>query len=126
MKTVQQIVLNRDNFKFEFGVWLKHYYKNLFCSCCGKGSSRTGQLFEKGRRKVRLDLDLRTYIKNIRNVQIMQNVLMSEKQRNLMNFQQAKVLESGSTSGSDDRHYEPSIALGKTKTKLYKKVFHTD
>ena len=73
--------------------------------------------FQKGRRQVTLDLDLRTYIKSIRHVQILQNVLLTEKQRTLMNFQKAKVLEDGSTTGSDERFYEPAVKLRSKKTK---------
>ena len=56
----------------------------------------------------------------------MQNVLLSEKQRTIMNFQKIKVLEDGSTSGSDERFYEPSVKLRNTKTKEYKKKVHID
>ena len=43
-----------------------------------------------------------------------------------MNFQKIKVLEDGSTSGSDDRFYEPSIKLRHSKTKEYKKKMQID
>jgi hypothetical protein len=46
---------------------------------------------------------------------------LSEKQRILLNFQKLKVIDSGSTSESDDRHYEPSIALKQTDAQLHKK-----
>lgn len=39
----------------------------------------------------------------------MQNVLLNERQRNLLNYQKVKVLESGSTSASDDWHKEASV-----------------
>ena len=54
----------------------------------------------------------------------MQNVLLSEKQRTMMNYQKLKVLDDGSTSGSDDRFYEPSVKLRDTGTKDYKKRLH--
>ena len=43
-----------------------------------------------------------------------------------MNFQRMKVLEDGSTSGSDDRFYEPSIKLRNNNVKEYKKKLHID
>ena len=43
-----------------------------------------------------------------------------------MNFQKSKVLEDGSTSGSDERFYEPAIKLRKKKTKQYKKLHHIE
>ena len=51
----------------------------------------------------------------------MQNVLLTEKQRNLLHFQKAKVIESGSTSGSDDKAIEPSVKIFKQDTPEYKK-----
>ena len=37
-----------------------------------------------------------------------------------------KVLESGSTSASDENYYEPSVKLRHAKTKTYKRKDHTD
>ena len=69
---------------------------------------------------------MRTYLKNIRNVQLLCNSLLSEKQRSLMNFQKLKVIDSGTTSESDERYYEPNIAIKKADSKLYKKQKHTE
>lgn len=41
----------------------------------------------------------------------MQNTLLSANQRSLVNYQKLKVLDSGSTSESDEREYEPSVKL---------------
>ena len=65
-------------------------------------------------------------MKNIRHVQILCNSLLNEKQRNLVNFQKLKVLDSCSTSESDDRYYEPSVKIRDADTKLYKKNKHTE
>lgn len=43
-----------------------------------------------------------------------------------MNFQKAKVLEDGSTTGSDERFYEPAVKLRNKKTKQYKKLHHIE
>lgn len=71
-------------------------------------------------------MDLRTYLKNIRHVQLLTNTLLSEKQRSLLSFQKLKVLDSGSTSDSDDRFYEPSVTLKNADAWLHKKEKHTE
>jgi hypothetical protein len=73
--TVEEMVNNRDN--FSMGVCGK------LCSC---GDKRKVKIFNKGRRKITEDLDVRTYIKSVRNLKIMQNVLLTEHQRALMNY----------------------------------------
>jgi hypothetical protein len=40
---------------------------------------RKDKLFKKGIRKIKLDLDLRTYIKSIRHIQILHKVLFTER-----------------------------------------------
>ena len=65
--------MNRENFNIECSLWCGSYMRSIFCCCC-RGShtasslARRQNLFEKGRRAINLDLDLRTYLKNIRNV----------------------------------------------------------
>lgn len=119
VKTVQQVILNRENLQIGFTEWMR----NILCCCC---ASRNDKLFKKGRKKISIDLDLRTYIKAIRHVQIMQNVLLNERQRTLLNFQKSKVLESGSSSESDDFHTEPAIKLRELDGPAYLKKHHTD
>ena len=53
-------------------------------------------------------------------------MLLSDRERALLNFQKAKVLESGSTSASDDWSYEPAVALRDPKTQVYLKKHHAD
>jgi ribosomal protein S13 len=67
VRTIQEIVLNRKNFQTSFMQWCCPR-SALFCGCCSDKYSRSGQLFEKGRRKIERDLDLRTYIKSVRHV----------------------------------------------------------
>lgn len=55
----------------------------------------------------------------------MQNVLLTERQRALLNFQKVKVLESGSSSESDDFHIEPSVKLREQDGPSYLKKHHT-
>ena len=62
MHTVQHLILNRENFKVDGCTWL--CFATFGC-CCGE--KRRNKLFEKGRRKVTEDLDLRTYLKSVRN-----------------------------------------------------------
>jgi len=82
--------------------WVGSRVKRIFFCCKKDRGDKTMALFEKGRKKINGDLDLRTYIKSVRHVQILQNVLLSEKQRSLLYFQKGKVIEFGSTSESDD------------------------
>jgi len=123
LRTVQQVILNRENFKVGYGEWIKNIMISFGCCC---PLDRKDKLFKKGIRKIKLDLDLRTYIKSIRHIQILHKVLFTERQRNLLNFQKAKVLESGSTSASEDFYYEPAIALRNPDTELYLKKHHAD
>jgi hypothetical protein len=51
----------------------------------------------------------------------MQNVLFSDKQRALLSFQKANVLESGSTSQSDDFYYKLAVVLRHDNTETYLK-----
>lgn len=43
-----------------------------------------------------------------------------------MNFQKQKVIDSGSTSASDEYHYEAAPALRHYKTKTYLKKYHAN
>ena len=76
---------------------------------CAFTKNRKDKIFNKGQGKISEDLDVRTYIKSVRNLKIMENVLLNENQRTLMNYQKAKVIESGSTSNSDDKCVEPAV-----------------
>jgi len=74
-ETVQEMVANRDNFSM-----------GLCGKLCACGNKRKTKIFNKGRRKISEDLDIRTYIKSVRNLKIIQNVLLSEHQRTLLNY----------------------------------------
>ena len=49
----------------------------------------------------------------------MENVLLNENQRFLMNYQKAKVIESGSTSNSNDKCVEPAELQACDQTETY-------
>jgi len=117
---VDQIIKNRENFKPGCKEWIN----NIMCLCCGR--SRRDEFFRKGRRKITLDLDLRTYIKSIRNTHILLNVLLNDRQRALLPYQKSKVLESGSSSESDDVALEPSVLRSDPSAEVYIKKFHAE
>ena len=87
VKTVQQIILNRQNFDLECSTWCcEHVREKFFCCLPPNKEFKSVRYFEKAKKQITLDLDLRTYMKHIRHVQILEKVLLTEKQRNLMNF----------------------------------------
>jgi hypothetical protein len=66
LRTLKQVLNQRQNFTPKFENW-------AFSICCSflKPQRRSDQHFKKGRRKIALDLDLRTYIKSVRDQKIL-------------------------------------------------------
>ena len=73
---MQEVILSRENFKVGTKEWAKSIATEFGC-CCRLG--RKDKLLKKGMRKIKMDLDLRTYMKAIRHLQIMQNVLLTDR-----------------------------------------------
>ena len=49
---------------------------------------------------------------------------MTHRQRHLLSYQKAKLLESGSTSESEDFHLEPAVVMKQKSAPAYLKNFH--
>jgi len=82
MHTVSDTIAKRENFQTQGYQWC---CSKIFL-CCSKRSNRDFRLFVKGQNRIDKDIDLRTYIKNIRNVQLLCNSLLNEKQRSLLHY----------------------------------------
>ncbi len=68
LKTIDSILNNRENFKPGCLEWFKNIVSALFCYCC---KTRRDEFFRKGRKKITLDLDLRSYIKTVKNTKLL-------------------------------------------------------
>ena len=68
MGQIQQLILDRENFKTEAYHWFCTRKCNKSCLCYDDKEIRLKNLFKKGYKRVEKDLDLRTYMKNVRNV----------------------------------------------------------
>lgn len=122
MKTVSDTIADRENFKSQCYQW----FCSAGCQCCSRKNNRHHRMFQKGTQRIDKDIDLRTYLKNIRNVHLLANTLLNERQRTLLNFQKLKVIDSCSTSESDDRHYEPNVAIKNPEAWFYRKQRYTE
>ena len=114
------IIANRENFKVGVREWLYSLFVlGPLKYVCKK--KRKDDLFRKGQKKIQTDLDLRTYINSIRHIKILQSVLLNERQRMLLPFQKRKVIDSGSSSESDDFHLETAVSIKDPKAPKYLK-----
>ena len=109
LRTVNQIIHVRQNFLARWQDWVKATFAPYIFYCWKK--ERRDDHFKKGKRKIGLDLDLRTYLKSIRTLRLLENVLLNDRQRMLLAFQKQKVIQSGSSSESSDFHQEEAILM---------------
>ena len=61
--------------------------------------------FQKGEDKLQDELDVVTLVRSIRQIRLVTQAIMSQRQKLMLKFQRKNLIESG-TSSSDDDHFK--------------------
>jgi hypothetical protein len=77
-------------------------------------------LYSKGNEKLERELDVINIIKQIRQLRLMSQFLLTKEQRMLLKFQRKNVIETTSSSADSDHHSYDTMRLLDSKKGLIK------
>ena len=102
-----------------------HYI--LSCRCLMKKRSFSNSVTDRrhkqyliGHEKLEKELDVINIIKNLRQLRLMTNFLLTKEQRILLKFQRRNVIDSTSSSSDSDHYSYDTIKLLNSKSELEK------
>ena len=106
--SIKKVLFERGIFRYNLGNIL-HYV--FCCASCKRirqraktsNSYRSHMLYGEGEEKLQEELDCITFLKSIRQLKLLTQVLLTRKQKLMLRFQKANVLDSETTSSDSDR-----------------------
>lgn len=77
-------------------------------------------IYEKGNEKLKRELDIINLVRALRQLRLMAQVLLPDKNRLLLKFQRKNVIEATSSSSNSDQYDYDPMKLLKSKNGLLK------
>ena len=91
---------------FSYSAWRLfklEWFQNPWCLCCRKFPRREDKLFKEGKKKLYEELDILEIIKKLRVNQFSADMMLTQTQRDLVNFHQDyKIMCSDDFSSDED------------------------
>jgi len=111
---------------------LKEICKYIFgCVWCAKKqrlrnkpSLKSHFYYQKGENKLINELDVVTLLKSIRNLNLLTNTLLSQKQRMLMRFQKKNIIQTDSSSADSDTQQFDTMKLMESPSPFVKLLIY--
>ena len=131
INTVLISIINRKRFKYTFRDIINYIFR---CICFRskqrlRSNMRQDQsfkkqyIFQKGTKKLSQELDVLNLLKSIRQIKLLTQVILSQKQKLLLRFQRKNLIESSSSSGnSDDYNRYETIKLMESRNPMIRLV----
>jgi hypothetical protein len=118
---INQILINlisRRRFSYN---WRDVFTYVLRCLCIRKTHTRDHHfLYQKGEKKLSKELDVISLLKSLRQIKLLTQVTLSQKQKFMLKFQRKNLIETSSSScDSDSKHNDP-MNLMESKNPLIK------
>lgn len=116
MQAVMMNILSRKRFVYT----MSDIFKFIFtCLCLRKTMKKSHHhLYRKGERKLMEELDVISLLRSMRQIKLLTQVMLNQKQQLLLRFQRRNIIESSTSSGSDNREKNDISKLIESKNSL--------